>query len=64
MFDTINQINKFEDKEIQQAIIVSLEQQNLMKKKIQLIIKKTSLFFFRFFDIFIYLNTIVYNSHY
>ena len=38
MFDTINQINEFEDKEIQQAIIVSLEQQNLMKKKIQLII--------------------------
>lgn len=38
MLDNINQINKFEDKEIQQAIIVSLEQQNLIKKKIQLLL--------------------------
>jgi hypothetical protein len=41
MFDIINQINQinqFEDKEIHQAIITSLEQQNLIKKKIELII--------------------------
>jgi len=38
MFDIINQINQFEDKEIQQAIIASLEQQNLIKKKIEIII--------------------------
>ena len=46
MFDTnnqMNQINQFEDKEIQQAIIASLEQQNLFNKKIQLIIPSKKL---------------------
>ena len=39
MFDNINQINQFEMMEIQQAILLSLEQQNLIKKKIKLIVE-------------------------